>query len=199
MTIENICNQALDVIGYPRKIGNIYEGTKAARAFLNTWVETRDALLDKVQPDWAKTDTTLTLLKLAPGIINGSANYGLAGWNTSYPQIPWLYEYQYPANCITPLQVKSPLGVLPIWRPRARPFRENFSASGRTILTNEPAAILIYIAVVSDPDAWHNEFTEMMIMALAKKVEAEVMPQQAAHRRQQEQQQQERQDGNAAG
>jgi hypothetical protein len=45
MTVENICNQALDVIGYARHIGNIYEGSKAARVALDLYVQTRDEVL----------------------------------------------------------------------------------------------------------------------------------------------------------
>jgi hypothetical protein len=73
-TIEGICNQALDVIGYTRHIGNIYEGTKAARIALNLWKQTRDALLSSIAPDWAKIDAPLTLLKSAPNINNGMAD-----------------------------------------------------------------------------------------------------------------------------
>jgi hypothetical protein len=200
MSIEIICNQALDVIGYPRKIGNIYEGTKAARAFLNAWVETRDALLEKLEPDWAKRDDALTLLKSAPNIVNGTANYD-TGWGIAYPPLPWLYEYAYPEDCISPLRLKESTLFLPIWRPRYYANRLNYELTGtqRTILANIPNAILTYVAVVANPDNWHNEFVELMIMALAKKAEAELMPARAAQRREAQQEQQGQQDGNAAG
>lgn len=200
-TIESLCNQALSVIGYERPIGNIYEGTKASRVLLNAWVETRDALLEKLEPDWAKRDATLTLLKQAPSILNGTANYGIGGWNSNYPPMPWLYEYGYPADCILPLHIKPQLALLPVWRPRYNTMRSNYEITGAqvSILTNVPNAILIYIAAIGDPDIWHSEFVELMIMALAKKVEAELMPQRAAQRRQQEQQQEQRDGGNSAG
>jgi hypothetical protein len=200
MTIEAICNQALDIIGYPRHIGNIYEGTKASREMLNAWVETRDALIEKLAPDWARRDVILTLMKSAPNIVNGSANY-TTGWNDTYPPLPWLYEYQYPTDCLVPLQIKEAPLFLPIWRPRFNTMRLTYEVSGmkRTILSNVPGAILIYVATVSDPDDWQKDFTELMIMALAKKVEAGLMPQQAARRRQQEQQQEQQDGGNSAG
>lgn len=187
-TIEGICNQALDVIGYTRHIGNIYEGTKAARIALNLWKQTRDALLSSTAPDWAKIDAPLVLLKSAPGINNGMADYIGINWSSTYPPIPWLYEYQYPADCVNPLQIKSTPGFLPVWRPRIRPFRTNFESGMRSILTNEPNAILIYVTQVLDPNDWQEEFQELMVMTLAKKFEPELMPQRAQMRQQRQEQ-----------
>lgn len=187
-SIESICNQALDVIGYSRHIGNIYEGTKAARIALNLWRQTRDSLLSATKPDWAKKDAPLLVLKSAPNINNGMADYIGIPWTDTYPPIPWLYEYEYPSDCLEPLQIKIVTGFLPIWRPRARPFRVNFDASMRTILTNESNAILIYIAQVLDPGDWHEEFQELMVMTLAKKFEPELMPQRAQMRQQRQEQ-----------
>jgi hypothetical protein len=187
MSIETVCNQALDSIGYLPHIGNIYDGSKAARALLNCWVEVRDALLSSMRPDWSWAETKLTLLKSAPNIVNGFANY-TTGWNDTFPALPYLYEYQYPADCVDPDMIMSNPLFLPIWRPRAITFRMN--ASTRTILTNEPDAILRYIKVVGNPDDWHNDFYEAMVLALAKRLEPQLAPQRAASRRSQQQEQQ---------
>lgn len=184
-TIETICNQALDEIGYERHIGHIYEGTRAARALLNAWGQTRDGLLEVVQPDWARKSDNLVLVKSAPNIVNDTAEYPV--WTSAYPDFPWLYEYAYPADCITPLQIATVNLSVPVWRPRAKPFRV---ASNNRILTNIPNAILVYVAKVTDPDEWHSAFIEMMITTLAKKIEAELKPERPAQRRQQQQQQQ---------
>ena len=118
-TIENVVNQALDLIGYSDHIGHIYEGSKASVVALNTWGHTRDMLLMTAQPTWAKKDLVLTLLKTAPNIVNGMANY-LVPWDgAANPPIPWLYEYAYPSDCLLPLQIKLTPIYLPIWRPRA--------------------------------------------------------------------------------
>jgi hypothetical protein len=50
MSIEGICNQALDLIGEKRHIGNIYEGSSVARVALNAWGQTRDDLLQQMHP-----------------------------------------------------------------------------------------------------------------------------------------------------
>ena len=66
MSIESIVNQALDRIGYKRHIGNIWDGTVAARVALDAWAETRDALLVRTKPEWARDDIALEVLKSAP-------------------------------------------------------------------------------------------------------------------------------------
>lgn len=168
LTIESICNQALDLIGFPRHIGNIYEGSKAGRIALDSWGEARDMALSMTQPSWARHDAPLDLLKSAP-------EYGYdAGtpWTNAYPPIPWLFEYDTPDDCIVPLALKPQL-YLPIYRPRFIPFRsQNDAASNYTLLTNINPAILTYIKRVLDPNQWDLDFVELMIQGLAKRFQA---------------------------
>lgn len=182
-TVETICNQALDAIGYARHIGNIYEGTKAARAFLDCYVEVRDALLSTLRPDWAWGEASLTLTRSAPNIVNRTANYD-AGWNANFPPLPWLYEYEYPTDCLEPDMIIAQTFFSPVWRPRAITYR----MTPNSILTNEPNAILRYIKVVKNPDDWQRDFYEAMVMALAKRLEPQLAPERAMRHRQQEQQ-----------
>lgn len=174
MQVETLINQALDAIGYKRHIGNIYEGTPAARCALDVYAQTRDTLLQTLQPDWAQFDATLAVLKQAPNIVNYSANYD-SGWNSSFPPIPWLYEYTYPDDCIQPLQIKNQVFFVPVWRPRAQPWRLNFDGDVRTILSNTPNAVLIYVRRVTNPDDWQNDFIQLFIGALAKQMQPALM------------------------
>lgn len=176
-TIENVINQALDLVGYSDHVGNIYEGSKASVIALNCWGHTRDMLLMEAQPVWSKKDVQLTLLKSAPSINNGYADYSGGPWNpTTNPELPWLYQYQYPVDCLLPLQIKLSPRFVPIWKPRAKPFRPAFDAvtTNHVLLCNEANAILIYIAQVLDPNDWYQDFTELMIQALVKKFEVEL-------------------------
>jgi hypothetical protein len=190
MTIEGVCNQALDLIGYRRHITNIWDGSKAARIALNTWAETRDALLSKQQPRWAKRDDQLILLRSAPEF-----HYTEVDWTPAYPDLPWLYEYDTPVGCLVPLQVKPRLVVLPNWRPRPVSFRtkQNNTDHKYTILTNQVNAVLTCIYSVHDPDEWDAEFTEAMIQVLARKFQVGM-----GERQPQRQQQEGQQDANAA-
>lgn len=169
MTIESVCNQALDLIGYKRHIGNIWDGTRAARIALNAWAVTRDGLFIAMRPEWARNDMALTLLREAPA--NG---YTDVDWNSiDYPDLPWLYEYDLPDDYLLCLQIKPRIVFLPDWRPRPNTFRVKKRLNGNdTVLTNVPTAILTYIYQVLDPAFWHDDFTELMVRALASKFEA---------------------------
>lgn len=172
MTIETVVNNALDQIGYARHIGSIWEGTPPARVALDLWAQTRDSLLLRLEPEWARKDAKLVQNKAAPNVAGSTANYDVIPWSDTYPPLPWLYEYFTPADCLYPLQVKASVLTLPNWRPRAIPFRHVIDVVD-VILTNEPNAILIYIARVLDPDLWESDFTDAMIQLLAQKMQAE--------------------------
>lgn len=163
-TIEAICNQALDMVGEKRHIGNIQEGSAIARVALDAWGQTRTSLLAKVKPYWATKDIPLVLLKTAP------KDYFLTQWSNVFPPVPWLFEYTWPADAILPLQIKSTPNFIPVYRPRVSPFRQGFDTllGTRTILTNEPNAILVYIGDVLDPNLWLDDFTDAMIEEMAK-------------------------------
>lgn len=178
MTNEGVCNQALDLIGYKRHIGSLYEGSVAARVALDCFSQTRDFFLYTTKPMWARKDETLVLTKSAPGIVNGTANYTRSWDSNTDPELPWLYEYRYPTDCVLPLQVKTTPLFLPEWRPRFESFRFNFDVDedAHTILTNAESAILNYVAQILDPTNWHEDFTEMIVQALAQKFQAELAP-----------------------
>lgn len=193
MTIENVVNQALDLIGYKRRIGNIYDGSPGAVQALDIWQQTRDALLTSMRPDWARKDATLTLLRVAPSIQGSFSNYDVTAWGNAYPPLPWLYEYTSPADNLYPLLVKRKPFTVPEFRPRYHPFLHRIvDSTTETILCNVPDAILIYIYPVLDPNIWPNDFTDAMILTLAKKFETALV--QRPHM----QQRQEQADDNAA-
>lgn len=163
MSIESICNQALDIVGYKRHIGSIWDGSRAARIALNAWAETRDALLVKMQPDWARQDTPLLVIKTAP-------NYSITPWTASlHPDLPWLYEYSQPSTCLVPLAIKPRPATLPVWRPRDARFRIKAAGPTYTLLGNDPAPILTCIVEAPDVETWYQDFAELMVEMLAKK------------------------------
>jgi len=168
MTIESVVNQALDRIGYKRHIGSIWDGSTAARVALNAWAETRDALLVRTKPEWARDDVPLEVLKRAPPYYDEQTP-----WDpVLHPDLPWLYEYAQPDNCLVPLALKPRPHTLPVWRPRAMRFRVKTGADQTYVLLgNDPAPILTCIVHTHNPDIWYEDFTELMIITLAKKFE----------------------------
>lgn len=179
-TPEDVVNQALEIAGTNNRISSFYDGTREATLALDLWSTTRDQLLEAEAPDWSIANATLVLLKSAQNIVNYSANYDPPVWDaTLYPQSPWLYEYQYPEDCIDPVQVKWQPSITPIWKPRPNTFRLNSSGLSRTILTNVPDAILVYVRRITDPNDWHDAFIFKMKVALAKQFEPTISPQRA--------------------
>lgn len=167
MHIEDIVNQALDVIGYKRHVGSIWEGTRAARIALNAWAETRDALLVRIQPEWARDDVPLTVLKSAPSYYDEQTP-----WDKElHPDVPWLYEYAQPADCLVPLALKPRPHTLPVWRPRPMRFRVKTDVDSYVLLGNDPAPILTCIVHTHDPNIWYEDFIELMVVTLSKKFE----------------------------
>lgn len=187
MTIESICNQSLDAIGYKKHIGSIWEGSKAARVALNTWAETRDAMLSSMQPDWARKDAAVAVLKTAPAFYDATTP-----WTTAFPDMPWRYEYDTPSDCIVPLTLKPRPFTLPVWRPRYARFRIKTDIT-YTLLGDDPAPVLTYIWRITDPELWREEFIEAMVEVLAKKFQRALV---GAHAPQP--QQREPRDANAA-
>ena len=50
-------------------------------------------------------------------------------------------------------------------------FRVKTDSSNYVLLGNDPAPILTCIVHTHDPDVWYEDFTELMIVTLAKKFE----------------------------
>jgi len=108
--------------------------------------------------------------------------------------VPWLYEYAWPQSCVRLRQVKPPVNspsqgtnTVPIW-PGINMASPGFGGSGsldnrvpyqisldadsagnqiKVILTNIEYALIVYTALVDDPNLWDDEFTEAYIFMLA--------------------------------
>jgi len=166
MSIELICNQALDAIGHKRHIDSIWEGTPEARIALNTWSDTRDALLMIVRPDFSVWDDPLQVFKAAPPYYDD-----IRLWTPDDPDLPWRYEYKLPDSCLVPLAIKPRPSYLPVWRPHWARFRikGSQSAADYVLLGDDPAPVLTCVHSVVDVRVWHNDFIEQMVRTLAKK------------------------------
>jgi hypothetical protein len=154
MTIESICNQALDVIGYARHIGNIYEGSKAARVALDLYGQTRDEVLASEPWYFARSEIAL--------VVTGVA-----------APVPWAFEFTFPANAIKLWSVKPsviPIDPAPINWLESTDTR--LGGTKRSILTTFAPAIGVFTQKIIDPAAWPPEFATGLIMELAKKMRA---------------------------
>jgi hypothetical protein len=154
MTIETICNQALDVIGYLRHIGNIYEGSKAARVALDLYGQTRDEVLASQSWYFARSELAL-------------ASIG------QVPSLPWAFEFTYPANMIKLWFVKPvviPDDPVPIrW---LESFDTRTTGTQRSILTTFSPAVGVFTQKVTNPASFPPEFVFTLVVALSKKMRA---------------------------
>lgn len=154
-TPESLCNMALDWIGYPESIANIYEGSRVARVALRLFAQTRDDLLRA--KDWSFAERFVT------AVSNGQT-----------PPSPWLIEYTYPSDCLR-LRYVQPLGSgpYPVLDPEPTLFTDfndsRTSPPSKAILSNTNPARLIYTGQILDIQTWEPNFIDALVGALGRR------------------------------
>lgn len=154
-TPEEVCNEALDLIGYPASIGDLFEGTKHARVGLRFYAQTRDAILRA--KDWSFAE------RFATAVTNGQT-----------PPAPWAFEFSYPSDCLRVRYIQ-PLGIAPyptadIGATLFTDFNETRTApASKAILSNTSPAQIIYTAQVIEIPLWEPNFVDALVASLARK------------------------------
>lgn len=177
---EDLVNQALIEIGYPDRIASINEGSKASVAALEVYGQTRDELLDAAEwPLARRANIPLILLKGPPP--PGGYNAGQP-WSQQYPPPEFLYEYEYPQDC-----VGQPDAIVPqpssmfILDPQPAAFRVdndnslvdrngNATIQKKVILCNIKSALVTYSGQVTNPLLWDPGFTMLVVKRLGEKL-----------------------------
>lgn len=169
--VEDVCNIALRELGYPLRIGDIYEGSKASKVFLDIYAEARDALLRESDWGFAERSVTLTLLKQAPA--NG-AYIPPNAWNpANNPPLPWQFEFTYPDDCLKVRALKVAPLFIPVMDPAPVVYRivndNSLVPAQKVIVTNAgPTTVLTYTAQVTDMTTWEASFVQALAGTLAK-------------------------------
>lgn len=179
-TPADVVNLALQRIGYKGRVGNLYDGSAAAKDALDIYAQTRDELLR--QNDWgfAERNVNLTLLKFAPpgGYIPPLT------WSSQYPPLPWLFEYAYPNDCLKVRAVKSVPLFVPNFDPQPNVFtiaNDNaLDPPAKVILCNAPDATLVYTGQVTSPALWEADFIEAIAAALGRRLAPTLVNMEAA-------------------
>lgn len=157
-SVEDLCNMALDQIGYTRHIADIFEGSAAARVCLAYYGQTRDELLTLGEWPFALREVALTAVV------------------AETPPSPWQNEYQYPADCLRIRYIRpGPLtGGTRSNDPQPVLFRpwndQRTSPPVQAILCDLSSPVLIYQGQVTDPATWTPEFIKALVGSLAKKL-----------------------------
>lgn len=167
---EDVINDALVRAGWKKRIGSILEGSDAAKAALDIYGQTRDALLRKFEWGFAERNSALSLQKIAPV---GGYNPPLV-WSSAYPPLPWIYQYGYPADCLEIRSLRTTDIFIPNFNPQAVNYRiandNSVTPSNKIVLCNIANAICVYTAQVTDPLIWDASFTEALVADLAVKI-----------------------------
>jgi hypothetical protein len=169
-TVEDICNYALKLAGFSHRIGSIWEGSEASKAFLDLYSTVRDELLRQFDYAFAERIVGLTLLKSAPktGYIPPIT------WSSAYPPLPWLYQYSYPTDCLKVRAVKTTPIQVPNFDPQPIIFSiindNSYTTPVKCLVCNIPYAVLTYTGQVTNPSAWEPLFISTLAEELARRV-----------------------------
>lgn len=157
-SVEQIGNLALKRIGFPETIGNIYDGTKQARALLEIYGQTRDALLRETVWGFAE--------RIALGVVA-----------TNPPPSIWSAAYAYPSDC---LQLRNLYDAAYVADPND-PLPNNWTiandpTSGQKVIwANITDATLVYTGQIIDVTIMEPLFVESLVSALARRM-PELLP-----------------------
>lgn len=140
-----IYNMALSNIGASETVASLDERSKARATCSRFWELARDTVLADFPWPFATRYATLADL--------GS------------PPRNWLYQYQYPVDCLRALYLTVPgLRVPPLsMQPK---FETAYGEAGQVILSDEPQAELAYVVRVTD----EGRFPPLFVQALAWKL-----------------------------
>jgi hypothetical protein len=180
-TVEGLINQGLRDAGLPLRVEDVYEGSEQARVALEIWGQTRDELLRTADWSFSRRTTVLSLLKGPPPAGGYSPAFP---WSNIYPAPDWLFEYDYPSDCLDVRAIiDPPSGPMPDLDPRPAEWRVDNdltpivsgsppTASGpaaKVIYCNISQAMLVYRARVTDISEWDTGFMAAMISSLGTK------------------------------
>lgn len=139
-----IYNMALSNIGISETVANLEERSKARITCSRFWEIARDTALAQFPWSFATKFSTLALIGTPPR--------------------GWLYQYQYPNDCLKALYL-TPAGRIP--RPMTIDERPNFRTAsgddGQVILSNEEAAELAYVVRIAD----EGRYPPLFVVALS--------------------------------
>lgn len=183
MSVADICNSALSLVGARSTITSINDESTPAKACKVHYDITRREVQMGVAWPFTRRYVTLSLL-LAKAGTPENLDGGLPS-----PEGEWVYCYAYPSDCVKPVWIK-PSSVGEIETPyinlgNIRDGQNNliYFAEGtrvneygqeqRVIYTNKSGAVLMYVADITNTDLFPHDYTELLIKTLAVKL---VMP-----------------------
>lgn len=168
VSVEDLLNMALVRSNYTARIGSIYEGSAASRAGLEFYAQVRDNIFGS--RDWPFLRQQVSLgapTKTAPP---GGYPPGRPWDPTTDPPLPWVYEYDYPDNCIEIRSLRPTAVLIPEFTPMFTRFTtaDDTATHTKVVLTNLYLPMAVITGRVTNPNEWQDQnFSEALIDALA--------------------------------
>lgn len=151
-----ICNVALVRLGVTKLIANVdTENSTNARAFRTVFDDERDFVLADFPWPFGKTYAALAL-------VDGSEDEP-----TNYD---WQFAYRIPSDCMTPRRLSTARDGRKAAEPPAWEIGQD--SSGLLLFTDEVAAVLEYMALVTNVGRFDPIFRSALSWRLAKSVAA---------------------------
>lgn len=200
MTAEvDIANRSLSSIGTRSTIASLDENSNEAIQAKLLFDPTRDEIMRLAPWNCSTNFANLSLICAAPGTPENPV-VGTPNWQKGIPPPPWVYEYDYPSDCLRTLYIvpQFPTGFasgIPIttaltggapsfWNgppvrfkvaidqigPDGKPASPPAGLDTKVILTNQQQPILCYVKRVTNPDVWDPLYQEAVVAALASKL-----------------------------
>ena len=138
------------MLGHPGRVGNLYEGSIAAKKALDIYGETRDETLS--MKDWA------------------FARRQTVGINSFSPISGWAFSWAYPSDC---LRVRSlaPINIpSPDFDPQPVLWSIYNSGTSKLILSQITPVNINYVGRITDMTAWDPLFVNILVQSIALKL-----------------------------
>jgi hypothetical protein len=141
--------------------------------------------------DWsfAERNVAMTLIKQAPAGGYFPPNM----WSSAYPPVPWLFEIQYPSDCLKVRAVKNVPVFVPDFDPQPYQFSvdndNSLAEPSKVILCNVYPGLVVYTGQITDPLDWEADFIEALAASLGRRLAPVLVGMQAAQMEAQDEQQ----------
>jgi hypothetical protein len=147
----DVVNLALSRIGIKDRIGNIYEGSAAAKAALDVYAQTRDAVLRESNFGFSE--------KIDAAVLSGNV-----------APSPWSFEYVYPSDCLKLRDLFDADYLADKNNPIPLRWVIGGPDTGKVIWANVVGVTLVYTRQVTDPTKWEPLFVEAFAAALGRRM-----------------------------
>lgn len=150
----DIINLALAVLGVPGRVGNLYDGSAAAKKALDVYAQTRDEVLRA--KDWPFA------LRQVAGVASASVVSG------------WAFTWTFPADCLRVRSVAPQVIPAPNYDPQPvlwSLFNDKTQNPPTRVITSQITPVTInYVGQVTDMTTWEPLFVDAVVKAVAAKI-----------------------------